>query len=77
MLQVGNGRVEQGWCRMPKASLGKLLTDKMVSKQAFSESIKRLWRFQQGLDFKVMSENQYLFTFKEIEEMDRILETEL
>lgn len=62
---------------MPKALLGKLLTGKMVSKQAFSESIKLLWWFQQGLDIKVMFENQYLFIFEEIEEMDRILETEL
>ncbi|KAL5787987.1 hypothetical protein ACOSP7_004936 [Xanthoceras sorbifolium] len=50
---------------------GKLISNKMVNREAFRAIIPKIWRIRQGIEVEVIQANTFIFQFENI--MDRNL----
>lgn len=54
--------------------IGKLASDRIISKETVKTTLKRLWKISEGLTFKVLGENLFLIVFEEAKDKARVLE---
>ncbi|KAK3194034.1 hypothetical protein Dsin_025344, partial [Dipteronia sinensis] len=60
--------------RMGLSLVGKVLTSKMVNREAFLGLIGRIWRVDEGLDIEMVRQNVFIFQFHDTEDRRRVLE---
>jgi hypothetical protein len=54
--------------------LGKLLSDRMVSKEKIRQSLEQWWLPEESISFKVLGENLFLIEFTNPKDKERVLE---
>lgn len=67
---------EKGRKLIPVGLVGKLLTKRFINKSNFSKFMKQIWNVNSKMDFRMIAENIFLFTFKNEEIIERILASE-
>ncbi|XP_073046173.1 uncharacterized protein [Primulina eburnea] len=76
VVVISDEPVGKGLRLMPLGFQGKLLTDKLLSRPAFTDTIKKLWGLNQGLEIKFLPDNEFLFIFDEEGGIHRFLSME-
>ncbi|XP_075511998.1 F-box/kelch-repeat protein At3g23880-like [Primulina tabacum] len=76
VVVISDEPVGKGLRLMPLGFEGKLLTDKLLSRAAFTATIKKLWGLNQGLEIKFLPDNEFLFIFDEEGGIHRFLSME-
>ncbi|XP_073152541.1 uncharacterized protein [Henckelia pumila] len=76
ILSIKNDLVEKGRQLVPLGLVGRLLTNKLINKKTFSEALKRMWRLEQDMEFRIIAANTFLFLINNVEDVDRILDME-
>ena len=54
--------------------VGKLVSERMISKEIIKNTLMRLWRFKRNFTFKVLAENLFLIEFEVANDKIRVLE---
>jgi hypothetical protein len=54
--------------------IGKLLSERIISKEMIKETLLRLWRIKKPFTFKILGENLFLMEFEEASDKVRVLE---
>lgn len=67
--------VDKGKRLVPFGLVGRLLTSRIVNKKAFMDTIGKLWGIP-DLKIKSLANNQFLFTFQQEEDIQRIIAKE-
>ncbi|TXG69352.1 hypothetical protein EZV62_004287 [Acer yangbiense] len=60
--------------RMALSLVGKVLTNKMVNREAFMGLIGRIWRVEEGLEIELVKHNVFKFQFYSAIDRCRVLE---
>jgi hypothetical protein len=53
--------------------IGKLIADRLVSKEVLKDSLSRWWKIREELSFKVLGDNLFLIDFTYKEDKERVL----
>jgi hypothetical protein len=67
--EIEEVRVQGGWCLVRRIWMAK-----KVNKEAFKVLLTRIWRITRGVIFKELVDNIWLFEFKEMDDMRRVLD---
>jgi hypothetical protein len=67
--EIEEARAQGGWCLIGRIWLGK-----KVNKEAFTSVLSRIWCTTSGVIFKELEDNIWLFEFKDVGDMRRVLE---
>ena len=54
--------------------IGKLLAEKLISKETIKETLLCLWRVRKSFTFKILGENLFIIEFEEASDKARVLE---
>jgi hypothetical protein len=54
--------------------VGRLVSERMVSKETIKTTLVRLWRLSKSFTFKVLGENLFLIEFELVKDKTRVLE---
>ncbi|XP_059436194.1 uncharacterized protein LOC132169129 [Corylus avellana] len=72
-LEIPGEKFQELASRGKACIVGKLLTDRLVSKEIVKESLSRWWKLVGGLSFKVLGDNLFLIDFTSNEDKERVL----
>ena len=67
---------DKGEQRLALCLVGKVLTSKVVNKDAFRDVMQRIWRVNGGVEIEPIEDNIFEFQFNNIEARQRILSGE-
>jgi hypothetical protein len=68
------GELKKGENRGRACIIGKLLADRLVSKETLKTGMIQWWRTQGNPDFKVLGDNLFLVEFDKIRDKEKVLE---
>ena len=54
--------------------IGKLLSNRIISKETIKDTFLHFWRLRKPFTFKILGENLFLIEFEEASDKDRVLE---
>jgi hypothetical protein len=73
-LMIMEGEVDEDRARGGLFLVGKVWMGRKVNKEAFKTVLSRIWRILNGVIFKVLDDNIWLFEFEDIDDMRRVLD---
>ena len=59
--------------RFSLCMVGKILSNKIVNKEAFMRVIGKIWRVDEGMDIESVKGNMFSFYFKDEDDLNRVL----
>jgi hypothetical protein len=72
-LTITEGEVDEVRAQGGRCLVGKVWMGRKANKEAFTTVLSRIWRILNGVTFKELDDNIWLFEFKDIDDMRRVL----
>jgi hypothetical protein len=73
-LSFGHGDLNKGETYVQFCVLGKLMADRLVSKETIRTSMQHWWRLEGSIAFKVLGDNLFLIEFVDPKDKERVLD---
>ncbi|TXG48274.1 hypothetical protein EZV62_027568 [Acer yangbiense] len=74
LRQLQTSLKDDGRKRLAFRLVGKILSNKLVNREAFMTLIPKIWKIKQGMEIEVVDRNVFSFTFKCVEDRRMVLQ---